>query len=253
MAGVEGQATMFLNLVRGDWLSRFPPGSEILFIAGLGMLFGFGLVRFRSIAAIALAVAALVVVAAASYAAFRQHLWFPWLIVAVQVVVALTWSILYNSFQYYAQKRLMEHTLSLYLSPKLVGKFARDPKLLKPGTKIPALAANIDIAPTFLALAGAPIPSTMQGKSLVPVLKNPKAKVRTELFCEYFQEAQFPKTPTWRALRTERYKYVHYPELQGADEFYDLQKDPGELKNIVAHPKAKPFHARLVKPGVPTS
>ena len=129
----------------------------------------------------------------------------------------------------------------------------RYPKLLKPGTKIPALAANIDIAPTFLDLAGTPIPAQIQGKSLLPVLKNSKAKVRTELFCEYFQEANFPKTPNWRAIRSGRYKYVHYPDLQGADEFYDLQKDPGEMKNIIADPKAKPFQARLAKPGVPTA
>jgi len=129
----------------------------------------------------------------------------------------------------------------------------RYPKLLKPGTKIYALAANIDIAPTFLDLAGAPIPAQIQGKSLLPVLKNAKAKVRTELFCEYFQEANFPKTPSWRAIRSERYKYVYYPDLHGADEFYDLQKDPGEMKNIVADPRAKAFQARLAKPGVPTA
>ena len=128
----------------------------------------------------------------------------------------------------------------------------RYPKLLKPGTKIPALAANIDIAPTFLDLAGAPIPAQIQGKSLLPVLRNPKAKVRAELFCEYFQEANFPKTPNWRAIRSERYKYVHYPDLQGADEFYDLRKDPGEIKNTITDPTAKPFQARLAKPGVPT-
>ena len=85
------------------------------------------------------------------------------------------------------------------------------------------------------------------------IKEDPKAKVRTELFCEYFLETQFPKTPSWRALRSERYKYVHYPELKGADEFYDLQKDPGEMKNLIAHPKAKAFQARLAKPGVPTA
>jgi adenylate cyclase len=53
----------------------------------------------------------------------------------VQVAIALAWSVLFNSFQYYAQKRIMEHTLSLYLSPKLVGKFARNPKLLQPGAE----------------------------------------------------------------------------------------------------------------------
>lgn len=129
----------------------------------------------------------------------------------------------------------------------------RYPKLLKPGTRIPALVANIDIAPTFLDLAGAAIPATVQGRSMQPVMKNAKAKIRTELFCEYFKEANFPKTPSWRALRSERYKYVHYPELQGADEFYDLRKDPGELKNIVADPKAAAFRTRLAKPGVPAA
>jgi N-acetylglucosamine-6-sulfatase len=129
----------------------------------------------------------------------------------------------------------------------------RYPKMVKPGTKIPAMVANIDIAPTFLDLAGVPIPTAIQGKSLKPLLKNAKAKVRTEFFCEYFQETQFPKTPSWRAIRTERYKYVHYPDLQGADEFYDLQKDPGEMENRIADPRAKAFQIRLAKPGVPVA
>ena len=113
------------------------------------------------------------------------------------------------------------------------------------------MVANIDIHPTFVDLAGARIAPHVQGKSLVPMLKNPKAKVRSELFCEYFKEENFPATPTWRAIRTERYKYVHYPELQGADEFYDIAKDPGEMNNIINDPRAKAFHARLAKPGVP--
>ncbi|MBL8240491.1 MAG: sulfatase [Bryobacterales bacterium] len=129
----------------------------------------------------------------------------------------------------------------------------RYPKLVKPGARIPALAANIDIAPTFLDLAGAPIPAAIQGKSMRPLLRNASAKIRTELFCEYFKEANFPKTPSWRAIRTERYKYVHYPELTGADEFYDLRRDPGERKNIIGDAKAAAFRARLAKPGVPVA
>ncbi len=127
----------------------------------------------------------------------------------------------------------------------------RHPKLVKPGAKIPALVANIDIAPTFLDLAGAPIPAAVQGKSLLPVLRNPRARVRRELFCEYFREEAYPRTPSWRAIRTERYKYVHYPDLNGADEFYDLKQDPGERRNRISDPKAKSFQARLAKPGVP--
>jgi N-acetylglucosamine-6-sulfatase len=130
---------------------------------------------------------------------------------------------------------------------------ARHPGLIKAGTKIEGMVANIDIAPTFLDLAGVPVPSRMQGKSFRPLLRNPKGKTRSELYCEYFKEEQFPRTPSWRAIRTERYKYVHYPELQGADEFYDLRKDPGEMNNIIDDPKAKAFAERLSKPGVPVS
>src|SRR5439155_27350748 len=58
-----------------------------------------------------------------------------WLIVVVQIVVALSWSVLFNSIQLYVQKRLYEHTLGLFLPPKLVAKFSKSPELLKPGAQ----------------------------------------------------------------------------------------------------------------------
>mgnify|MGYP002139882330 CR=1 FL=1 len=57
------------------------------------------------------------------------------LIVALQILVALGWAVFFNSMQLYVQKRLFEHTLGLYLSPKLVAKFAQSPALLKPGAE----------------------------------------------------------------------------------------------------------------------
>jgi adenylate cyclase len=132
--GVEVQATMFLNLIRGDWLRRPAAWTEWIVVVITGIVFGYGLVRLRPFAATGAALAGLVMVAGASHLLFVKWLtWFPWLILTVQVGVALAWSILFNSFQYYAQKRIMEHTLSLYLPPKLVRKFARNPRLLKPG------------------------------------------------------------------------------------------------------------------------
>lgn len=47
-----------------------------------------------------------------------------------------------------------------------------------------SLASAIDIAPTVLELAGAPRPATVQGVSLVPILRNPSAKVRDHVFAE---------------------------------------------------------------------
>ena len=136
IAGVEIQATALLNLMRGDWLSRLPLAVERAVIAGLGLLFGFGLVRLRPVMAVVVGLGGLAFVVAALQVLFNQKLiWFPWLIVLVQIGAALSWSILFNSVQFYVHKRLLEHTLSLYLSPKLVKKFAGNPKLLKPGAE----------------------------------------------------------------------------------------------------------------------
>jgi adenylate cyclase len=134
--GVEVQATMFLNLIRSDWLRRPGERVELLVMVITGIVFGFGLVRLRPFAATGATLAGLVIITGVSHLLFVKWLiWFPWLILVVQVGVAHAWSVLFNSVQFYVQKRLMEQTLSLYLSPKLVRKFARSPRLLQPGAE----------------------------------------------------------------------------------------------------------------------
>ena len=136
MSGVEIQATAFLNLLRGDWLERFPSRVETLILIVLGLVFGVSLLLCRPLAATAIAGGGFALVLAGSYLLFRQKLiWFPFLIVAAQISIALGWSVLFNSVQLYVQKRLFEQTLSLYLSPKLVKKFSGNPNLLKVGAE----------------------------------------------------------------------------------------------------------------------
>ena len=136
MSGVEVQATVFLNLLRGDWLRRGSPGVERAVLVLLGLVFGLGLVRFRpSMATLVAGLSVLLVIAGAYSLAALQSVWFPWLLVVAEIAVALFWSILFNSIQLYVQKKLYEHTLGLYLSPKLVRKFSSDAKLLKPGAE----------------------------------------------------------------------------------------------------------------------
>jgi adenylate cyclase len=136
MAGVEVQATCFLNLARGDWLRRWPRNVELLVLLGSGLICGVGLVRFRPIWATAVAGGGMLLVAAGAYLMFLQKLiWFPWLLLIIQIVAALFWSVLFNSIMLYVQKKLYEQTLRLYLPPKLVRKFARSRELLKPGAE----------------------------------------------------------------------------------------------------------------------
>ncbi len=136
LPGVELQATAYLNLVRGDWLSRLSFGGESWLLAALGAVIGIGLVFLRPLPAAGLAFGGTALVMAGSHLLMRHNLiWFPWMIVCAQTGVALSWSVLFNSVQLYVEKRLYEHTLGLYLSPKLVQKFSRDSNLLKLGAQ----------------------------------------------------------------------------------------------------------------------
>ena len=123
----------------------------------------------------------------------------------------------------------------------------RYPTLARPGSKTDSLALNIDIAPTFLHLAGVEVPKSMDGRSMKELLRGNRRTWRTSFGAEYFKEANFPNTPTWQAVRGVRHKYVHYPEGARPDELFDLSKDPLEMTNIAANPAAKPILERLKK------
>lgn len=134
--GVEVQATALLNLVRGEWFNRFSPIVEValLIIAGLGS--GFGLTRLRPFRAV-LGTGAIAIITAtfAWYLAWRHHYWFAWLIVVVQAVTALGWSVLFNSITAYVDTQVLQRSLSLHLSPARVRELLKRPELLRPGTE----------------------------------------------------------------------------------------------------------------------
>lgn len=114
----------------------------------------------------------------------------------------------------------------------------RYPALVRPGTVVREMALNIDMAPTFLELAGVPIPERVQGRSWVPLLSRRQKKLRTSFFYEYSLEEGFADTPSMEGVRTEGWKYIRYPEIQETDELYDLRTDPREMHNLVNDPAA---------------
>ncbi|HUQ90851.1 MAG TPA: sulfatase [Bryobacteraceae bacterium] len=125
--------------------------------------------------------------------------------------------------------------------------FVRYPKAVKAGTSVEEMVLNIDIAPTFLQMAGVPAPKQMQGRSMAPLLGGRTKGWRTHILCEYVMEAQFARIASWEAVRTSRWKYIHYPDLMNMDELYDLQSDAGELVNRIGLPVAKQITATLRK------
>lgn len=110
---------------------------------------------------------------------------------------------------------------------------ARYPKLIRAGSRPQGMALNVDIAPTLMELAGAPIPTTVHGKSLVPLFKGNETGWRDAALFEYFEEARFATVPEWQAVRTPSSAYIHYPGLEGMDELYDLKSDMAQMKNRV--------------------
>jgi N-acetylglucosamine-6-sulfatase len=112
----------------------------------------------------------------------------------------------------------------------------RCPPLIKPGTTFDPFILSIDLAPTLLAAAGAPIPSGLHGRSFLPLLKGEPYPPRESFLIERFTDNVFPRMKNlgYQAIRTHRHKYIHYTEVPNSDELYDLQTDPYELKNLIS-------------------
>lgn len=89
------------------------------------------------------------------------------------------------------------------------------------------MVLNIDFAPTFAGLAGAPIPPThtVNGMSVVPLLSGEPTTWRADILNEHWG-GQIPDNAL---VRDARYKYVEYET--GESELYDLAVDPHELDN----------------------
>jgi len=107
----------------------------------------------------------------------------------------------------------------------------RYPKLKRPGLKIDRVVSLVDLAPTFLELAGLPVPMAMQGRSLLPLIRNPQTpRHADERFLEY--HAQPGYACDVRGIVTDKYKFIDY--LSGDDAFYDLKRDPDEMHNVIS-------------------
>lgn len=112
----------------------------------------------------------------------------------------------------------------------------RYPAIARAGTRLRNFVLNADLAPTILEVSRvAPAPE-MRGRSLVPLLQGRAKAWRTQFLAEYFEEARVTRIPSWQAIRTDRWKYIRYTNLDGMDEFYDLASDPYEMKNLISDP-----------------
>jgi iduronate 2-sulfatase len=114
------------------------------------------------------------------------------------------------------------------------------PGVAAPGSATKQLAESVDIYPTLADLAGLPAPDGPQpidGLSLVPVLRDPAARVRHHAYHVY------PKGKLGRAIRSQLFRLVEWNEVGRPPEvaeleLYNYKDDPLETKNIAReHPE----------------
>ena len=121
------------------------------------------------------------------------------------------------------------------------------PNVTKPGSVNEELIQNLDYAETFLDVAGVEIPSDMQGKSLVPLLKGETpADWRDSIYYHYHEFPSVHMVAKHNGVRTKRYKLIQFYQF-GEWEFYDLEKDPDELQNEYNNPQYAKEVAKLKK------
>lgn len=122
-----------------------------------------------------------------------------------------------------------------------------DPRLpQRAGATVDALCANLDIAPTLLALAGVSAPEVMQGHSLSPLQRGEQpAQWREAIFCENLAKE---RRPMCDAVRTQDWKYIAYFETQPLqEELYHLAEDPREQHNLAAAPEHQATKEKLAR------
>lgn len=131
---------------------------------------------------------------------------------------------------WYDKRWMFEESLKM---PFLV----RWPGVVPAGVRSKTLIQNIDYGPTFLDVAGVDVPKTMQGRSLVPVLKNPVASPegwRDSIYYAYFGEGTH-HVARHDGVRTEAHKLMYFPKTKEWN-LFDLAKDPQEMVSVHGDP-----------------
>ena len=141
---------------------------------------------------------------------------------------------------------------------------------IKPG-KTRSMSEFLDIFPTLCELAQIPIPEHLDGKSLVPVMRNPAASVKEFAVSQYPRNFSLENAPSENLLgydtgklmgysiRTERYRYTlwldnnyrsyqpYEPGLVVARELYDYENDPAETVNLADNEEYKKIRGEMDK------
>lgn len=136
------------------------------------------------------------------------------------------------------------------------------PNLSKAGTVSKEPVSGVDITATIHDLAGIKPQWKMHGRSLMPLLKEPKSllnppmlmintthvygnKINAELKAKNYDAFKRKGLYAWMMMRDGKYKYIRHFKDNVIEEIYDLEKDPKELNNLAVNPEYKTLLKKL--------
>ncbi|MCX6910965.1 MAG: sulfatase-like hydrolase/transferase, partial [Verrucomicrobia bacterium] len=102
------------------------------------------------------------------------------------------------------------------------------PPAAKPAVDSQHFVSGLDILPTLLDYAGIAAPSSLEGRSLRPLVEGKPVPWREYVASECSSGGDA------RMIRTARYKYIAFASGEDREQFFDMEKDPGEIKNLIA-------------------
>jgi arylsulfatase A-like enzyme len=121
----------------------------------------------------------------------------------------------------------------------------RWPAVVRAGSRAEAMTLNVDFAPTFLEAAGVAVPETMQGRSLLPLLRGDVPRDwRTAIYYRYYHDPGHHNTRAHYGVRTATHKLIYYWKKKQW-ELFDLRTDPAELRNLYGQPDQETITAEL--------
>ncbi len=107
------------------------------------------------------------------------------------------------------------------------------------GQRIDNYAYLLDILPTLCGLCGIPVPPSVEGNDLTPMMRDPSVKLRETLYFAY--------TDQIRSVKDNRYKLIEYSGKYTGTQLFDLRQDPCELNDLASDTEYKDVKNRLRK------
>lgn len=109
------------------------------------------------------------------------------------------------------------------------------PGHFKAGSRATGLMQNTDFLPTFLDLAGAPVPADVHGISALPILTGEKTELHDATYTHFYEDTIEHHAAAYVAVRTQHRKLINYYD-RGVVEMFDLDKDSKEMLSVADDP-----------------